>query len=281
MRRPILIMLAAGVACAIGATTAASAGGPSPGITQSAAGLVRGNLTYLSLPDGASTSIQVVNRSDGRLLRSMKLAGAWGLPLVDFHQTTDGLFPNGRTLLLAQPLYNGQGTLRQTTTFKLVDVKKMKLSGTIRLQKPMAFDAMSPNGRYLYLIEYVSPEDPGLYRVRAYDLNRSRLLAKIIADRRSWATGMQGSPISRLWKDGWAYTLYGGNARPFIHALDARHLEAVCINLPWKTSPQRLFDYRLRSDGDGHLVVRGPNGRALAVVDRKSFRVLRAVQNPK
>jgi DNA-binding beta-propeller fold protein YncE len=278
MRRQILIVLAAAVACAVGATTAASAGGPSPGITQGQNGVVRGNLRYVAQAAGASTSVQAIDRESGSVVRSMKLAGTWGVPVVDFHQTTEGLFPDGRTLLLAQQIFNGQ-TLRKNTRFTLVDVQKMRVSRTIRIRGAMAFDAVSPDSRYLYLVEYVS-QDSGLYRVRAYDLKAGHLLAKIVSDRRSWATGMQGSPVSRVWKDGWAYTLYGGNARPFIHALNTRHVEAVCINLPWKTSPQRVFDYRLRTNGDGHLVVRGPNGRALAVVDRKTFRVLSSVRNP-
>lgn len=278
MRRRILLVLAAVVACAVGATPAASAGGPSPGISQGWDGVANGNERYVSIPAGASTSIQVINRNGGRVVRFMRLDGTWGIPLVDFHGTAEGLFPDGRTLLVAQSVYSGQG-LRQTTSFKLVDIKKMKVRRTIRLRGAMAFDAVSPDARYLYLVEYVS-EDSGLYRVRAYDLSRSKLLAKIVADRRSWETGMQGSPVSRLWKDGWAYTLYGGNARPFIHALDTRHVEAVCIDMPWKSAPQRLFDYRLRTDGDGHLVVRGPNGRALVVIDRKTFRVLSSVRNP-
>jgi DNA-binding beta-propeller fold protein YncE len=278
MRRRILLVLAAGLACAVGATTAASAGGPSPGISQGWDGVARGNERYVSIPAGASTSIQVINREGGRVVRFMKIEGTWGIPLVDFHGTTEGLFPDGRTLLLAQSVYTGQG-LRQNTSFKLVDIKRMKVLRTIRLRGAMAFDAVSPDTRYIYLVEYVS-EDSGLYRVRAYDLNRNKLLAKIVADRRSWETGMQGSPVSRLWKDGWAYTLYGGNARPFIHALDTRHVEAVCINMPWKTVPQRLFDYRLHIDGAGHLVVRGPHGRALVVIDRKTFRVLSSVRNP-
>lgn len=279
MRRRILIVLAAGVVCSIAATTAASAGGPSPGISQGSNGIVNGNERYLSVPAGVSTTLQAVARNSGRVLRSMTIKGSWGIPLVDFHGTTEGLLPDGRTLLLAQPVFNGD-SLRKTTSFKLVDAKRMKLRRTIRIRGALAFDALSPDARYLYLVEYVSPQDAGLYRVRAYDMNRNRLLAKIVADRRSWETGMQGSPVSRSWKDGWAYTLYGGNARPFIHALNTRGVEAVCINMPWKTSPQRLFDYRLRTDGDGHLVVRGPHGRALVVVDRKSFRILRAVKNP-
>jgi hypothetical protein len=279
MRRRILILLAAGVACGIGATSAASAGGPSPGISQGTPGLVSGNVRYISSPAGTSTTVEAVNRTTGRTLRFMSIKGRWGIPLVDFHGTKEGLLPDGRTLLLSQPVFVG-GSLRKTTSFKLVDVKKMKLLRTIRIRGALAFDALSPDARYLYLVEYVSPQDAGLYRVRVYDMNRNRLLAKIVADRRSWETGMQGSPVSRSWKDGWAYTLYGGNARPFIHALNTRGVEAVCINMPWKTSPQRLFDYRLRTDRDGHLVVRGPNGRALVVVDRKSFRILSAVKNP-
>ena len=278
MLRRILIVLAAGLACAIGATTAASAGGPSPGISQGVNGIVSGNERYVAVRAGASTSVEALALNGGRSLRSMNLKGRWGIPLVDFHGTTEGLLPDGRTLLLAQSVYTGQG-LRQNTSFKLVDVRKMKARRTIRLRGAFAFDAVSPDARYLYLVEYVS-EDSGLYRVRAYDLNKNKLLAKIVADRRSWETGMTGSPVSRDWKDGWAYTLYGGNARPFIHALNTRGVEAVCINMPWKTSPQRLFDYRVRTDGDGHLVVRGPNGRALVVVDRKTFRILRAVKNP-
>jgi hypothetical protein len=279
MRRRILIVLAAGLACAVGATTAASAGGPSPGINQGVNGIVSGNERYVAVPAGASTSVEAVTRNGGRILRFMNIKGQWGIPLVDFHGTTEGLLPDGRTLLLAQSVFSGD-TLRKNTSFKLVDVKRMKLQRTIRIRGAFAFDAISPDARYLYLVEYVSPEDPGLYRVRAYDLNRSRLLAKIVADRRSWETGMTGSPVSRTWKDGWAYTLYGGNARPFIHALNTRGVEAVCINMPWKSSPKRLFDFRLRSDGDGHVVVRGPNGRSLVVIDRKTFRIVSAVKNP-
>jgi hypothetical protein len=152
--------------------------------------------------------------------------------------------------------------------------------GTIRLPGAYSFDALSTDGRYLYLVEYVSPEDPSLYRVRAYDLHRSKLLAKIVTDKRSWETGMRGSPVTRAWKDGWAYTLYGGTERPFIHALNTKGVEAVCIFMPWKSPPERIFDFRLRSDADGHLVVSGPNGRALVVIDRQSFKILSSVANP-
>ena len=279
MRRWILALLAAGVACGVVAASAASAGGPSPGISRQWSGLVSGNLRYATTPAGSATSLDVTNAKSGRIVRHMKIKGAWGIPFVAFDGTTEGLFPDGRRLLIAQSPFVRQG-LRKNTSFAVVDTAKMKVTRRIALKGAFAFDALSTDGRYLYLIEYVVPAESATYRVRAYDLKEGRLLAKIVADRRSWETGMRGTPGSRVWKDAWAYTLYGGDAKPFIHALDTHSVEAVCIDLPWKVSPERFFDYRLRIDGDGRLVVRGPNGKALAVIDRTTFKVVSYVANP-
>jgi hypothetical protein len=278
MRRRILLVLGLALACAVWTTTLASGAGPSPGLSEGSKGLANGNVRYVALPSGKTTEVQVVDR-EGDVRRHMRINGAWGIPLVAYDGTAEGLFPNGRTLLLAQSLYDGQ-TLRTTTKFTLVDTRRMKVSRRIQLKGAFTFDALSRDGRYVYLIEYMSPEDPNSYRVRAYDLKGAGLLSKIVSDKRSWATDMRGLPIARVWKEGWAYTLYGANAKPFIHALDTQNVAAVCINLPWKTSPDRIFDYRLRVDGDGHLVVRGPNGRALAVIDRQSFKIISFVSSP-
>src|SRR5262245_23025614 len=278
MRRRILPVLGLAVACAVWTTALASGAGPSPGLSEGWVGLTKGTLRYLALPASTTTEVQVVDR-DARVLRHMRVKGIWGIPLVAYDGTAEGLFPNGRTLLLAQSLYKGQ-TLRTTTKFTLVDTQRMKVSRGIQLKGALTCDAIPRSARYTYLIQHMSPEAPTTYRVRAYDLNAAGLPSKIVSDKRSWATDMRGPPIARTWQEAWAYTLYGGNARPFIHALDTQNVAAVCINLPWKTSPDRIFDYRLRVDGDGHLVVRGRNGRALAVIDRQCFKIIRDVENP-
>lgn len=278
MQRRILLVLAAAAAILLPATIASGAG-PSPGISRGGSGVTSGKLRYVALPAGGATLVEALDRQS-RLVRRRSVTGKWGLPLVAYDNTVEGLVQSGRTLLLAHEIYGSDGQLRSPTTFKLLDARTLKSVRDITIPGTFSFDAASPDGRYVYLIEYFSPEDPTLYRVRAYDLRDGKLLARIVADRRSWATGMQGIPISRTWKDGWAYTLYGGNARPFIHALNARGLEAVCINLPWGSSPQRIFDYRLRTDRGGRLVVRGPRGRALAVIDRQTFKILSSVKSP-
>jgi hypothetical protein len=279
MRSRFLFLLAATAAAVVWSTTAASGAGPSPGVSQGGAGLRSGDVRYQTLPAGGSTLVQATD-PDGRVLHRLTVKGSWGLPLVAYDNTVEGLVNAGRNLLLARQIYTSSGQLRTPTTFKLLDARNLKVTRVIRLAGTFTFDAASPDGRYVYLIEYFSAGDPTLYRVRAYDLRQGRLLAKIVSDRRSWQTGMQGMPISRTWKDGWAYTLYGGNARPFIHALNTRGLEAVCIDMPWRGSPQRIFDFRLRTDGHGRLVVRGPHGRALVLIDRQSFKILSAVKNP-
>src|SRR5919202_62904 len=98
MRRRILLVLAAAVAGGVVAAATASGAGPGPGISQGSNGLTRGNERYVSLPAGDSTSIQVIDRKGGSVLRFLSIKGTWGLPLVAYDGTTDGLLPDGRTL---------------------------------------------------------------------------------------------------------------------------------------------------------------------------------------
>jgi hypothetical protein len=276
----LLAMIAICMGCAMTAASAGGAGGPGAGVQQGWDGLASGAVRYVAVPAGDSTTLQVIRRQDGRVLKFMALKGAWGIPVVAFDGTTDGLMADGRTLLLGEPLAGP--SLRKHSNFALVDVKKMRVARKLRLPGHHVFDALSPDGRYLYFIQYVSAEDFNQYRVRAYDLRAGHLLAKPVVDKRESATAMQGTPISRVTsRDGsWAYTLYGGPHETFIHALDTLNAAAVCIDLPWKTQPERLFDFRIRRADDGRLIVRGPRGRTLAVVDQDKLRVVTAVRDP-
>jgi hypothetical protein len=52
----------------------------------------------------------------------------------------------------------------------------------LRLQGDFSFDAISPIGDRIYLIEYLSPKDPTKYAVRAYDVQAGRLLHSPVVD---------------------------------------------------------------------------------------------------
>jgi len=242
---------------------AAGDGAPGPGVLEGGDGVVWGSKRAVAVPSVGWTTIAFVERRGGRLFTFTNIKGNWGIPQVAFDGSTDALRPDGRTLVLATPSpMPGQAR----TSFALFDLKRMRVTKQVSIRGAFSFDALSPDHRYLYLVEYVSNVDISKYRVRAYDLKVERLLPKIVSDRRSWETTMAGQPISRTNRRGWAYTLYGGVGRPFIHALDTRHVEAVCIDLPWRASPKEIYSYRLRWDRAGRLVVRGKNGRTLVTV---------------
>jgi hypothetical protein len=278
MRRRVLT-IAAGVLCSLAAAMpAAGDGGPPQGAVQGWDGLANGAVRYVAVPVGDWTSVQVINRSGGRVVQFLGIKSRWGIPLVAVDSPGDALLRDGRTLVLAQVSYGR--TLRKHSSFVFADMKRMRILRRIDVSGHMTFDAISPDARYMYLTEFVSPQDFTAYRVRAFDLKANRLLPKIVSDRTTWETTMQGWPVSRVNRDGWAFTLYATGGRPFIHALDTRHVAAVCINLPWASEPRYIYDYRVRFDRDGHLVVRGRHGRALVTVDRESLRVLSSVRNP-
>jgi hypothetical protein len=275
MLRHLMISLAALVTLALVPSAVAAAGGPSPGLMQGWTGVSssRTPLRFVTLPAGASTVLASVRKSDGRVLSWRALRRTWGIPMVANDGTTGGLSQDGRVLVLADWAVPANGGLRPVSQFKLVNTKTLRVWRTISLHGDFTFDALSPGGRTLYLIEHVSQVDATRYLVRAYDVGASRLLPGAIADRRQQGWVMRGYPVTRATSAGgqWVYTLYqqpGGYA--FVHALDAVNRTAICVGIPWQGA---LPKARLRLDeGHGTLTVAGPGGREFAI-DTATFQV--------
>ena len=251
----------------VAAAPAAGDGGPPQGAVQGWDGLARDGVRYVAVPTPGWTSLQVIARRGGRMLRFTNVKGSWGIPYVTVDSPGEALLRDDHTLVLGQ--VGGGARLRKHSSFMFFDVLRMRTLWQIDLRGHFTFDAISPDGHYLYLTEFVSPQDFTAYRVRVYDLRADRLLPKIVSDRRSWDTTMNGWPISRVRRNGWALTLYSTGGRPFIHALDTRHATATCIFLPWTKEPRRMFDYRLRWNRVGRLVVRNENRRDVYTVSRE------------
>jgi hypothetical protein len=114
-------------------------------------------------------------------------------------------------------------------------------------------------------------------------MRSGKLLAKPVIDRREWETVMRGSPMSLLASPGgtWVYTLYSGGKHPFIHALDTRHVQAVCVDLPETWNRIDVSGLRLSWTPEGRLAVRYQSGGSpLATVDVKKLRVVTIVRIP-
>lgn len=187
---------------------------------------------YVTLPAGRRTIVASVRRAGGRVLRSRLLPGRFTIPAVAQDASADGLSADGGTLVLSSPRTPSP---RATTHLAVLDVSDgLRVRYVARLRGDYSFDAISPDGRWIYLIRYLSRSDFSDYQVRAYDVRARRLDPKPIVDPHGAADQMRGYPITRAMSPGgrWAYTLYdGADGMPFIHALDTAGRAATCIDL--------------------------------------------------
>jgi hypothetical protein len=259
----------------------ARADGPQagPGVIQGWTGVTAPGLPfrYVTLPSGSSTVLAQVRRSSGRVWGFRTFHGTWGVPQIANDGTAGGLSPDGRVLVLAE--WNPRGPLRPTSRFMLVSTRSLRPLRKVALKGEFGFDALSPGGRFLYLIEHVSRTDLTRYRVRAYDLASRRLLRRVIADRRQASWTMQGYPVTRASSaDGrFVYTLYQSpGGYPFVHALDAARRTAVCVGIPWHGNQDIVPTVQLHLDsGAARLMIETRHGRALFTIDTHTYWVSR------
>ena len=184
---------------------------------------------------------------------------------------TTGLSADGGTLVLARPTRSFPPTV---TRLAVVDARTLELRRTVVLQGFFTVDAISPDGRWTYLVQY-DGNDIFDYRVRALDTASGRLRARPIVDPREPSEQMGGLPLTRASsRDGrWAYTLYSGGAETFIHALDTVGQTAACIDLEMLPAEGDLSGLRLKLSADGARLAVRDGGELVASVDTRTFAV--------
>lgn len=289
-------------------SVAAAPGAAAKGLNASVQGATAPGLPYRYVAVGPSSpyrldskdeipNFTVVGRIDkqgGRLGRWWYLPARYSIPAAAFDDTAGGLSADGSTLVLSRfswiypprntglailhterRPYNPHGRGRSPT---LID--KLSLPGSF------SFDAISPDGSTVYLIEHLSRYYGGPYQVRALEVKSGKLLPKPIVDPAEPMERMEGIPVSRVTsRDGrWAYTLYSANEKgeyekahePFIHALDTMAGRAVCVDLPQLEGYDRFW-LRLRLDRAGRRLEvfnrRQRNAKVLLSVNTRSFEV--------
>jgi hypothetical protein len=272
-RCPRLLLYALVCAVCVPASAAGAAGPPLPSSASGRAGAVapRGTERLLTRRSAADTTVIAVRRSDGRVLRSRRIGGRWSVPAVTLDNRTTGLSADGDTLVLARPT---RAYPPASTRLAVLDARQLLVRRSIALPGFFTVDAISPDGRRLYLIQY--PGDDVLdYRVRVLDTRTGRLAARDVVDPRQPDEQMGGLPMTRVMsRDGrWAYTLYGGGEETFIHALDTVGRSAACIDLDMLPAESDLSGVRLRVSADGRRVHVRDGGSLVATVDARTFAV--------
>jgi hypothetical protein len=275
--RWVLGCLLALAACGAAASTASGDGLPVPfdGGDNTGVRSHDGNYSYATAAAGANTVVLRIATGTGEIQRSIELHGDYGVPLVAYDGTPSGLSANGETLVLIRPRV---AFPRRTTEFAILDAERLRLREELTLEGDFSFDALSPDGRLMYLIRYPDPRDPTAYEVRAYDLERSKLLPDPIVDPNESGEEMAGFPQTRATSpDGrWAYTLYEPAERdhpPFIHALDTQRGTAVCIDLDPLADQRGIWRLGLQPSVDGSSLAVVDRGSPVALVDLGDFQV--------
>lgn len=229
---------------------------------------------YVAVSTSSFETALITIGKDGSVWNWPSFVGSYGIPMVTTRDP-GGLSRDGSTLFLQSTNY-GAGP----TSFIVVNTRRMAMKDTFSLNGWYAFDALSPDGKTLYLTRHLNTTTGySRYVVRAYDLTRDRLLPGRIADRtqRSWV--MQGDAMTRTTSaDGrWVYTLYANTGGyPFIHALDTVRGTAHCIGLPWKSADQNAMANVALTLHGSRLAVHWQSGRPWLNLDTRTWRVTAA-----
>jgi hypothetical protein len=262
---------------ALAAAPAALADGFAPLASQDGEGVLahdgKSRIVAVGAYDSTETMLTRIDARTGVVRQSTSLVGSWGIPIYSYGPNGgEGLSADGKTLVVADFAY----TLpRKTSRFLFVDPNTLQPRKEAVLAGDFSYDALSPDGSKLYLIQHQNVLDQIHYVVRAYDVRTERLLPGRVADRTQKSWVMAGYPISRATSaDGrWVYTLYGQpNGFPFVHALDTMRGVAHCIGLPWRGSQNAVYNMRVSLQGNT-LHVGWLSGKPWYRMDTRTWRL--------
>jgi hypothetical protein len=270
LRRRLLVSALLCAACAAPLPAAGAAGPPLPSSASGRAGAVApgGSERLLTRRVGYDTVVTAVRRRDLQVLRSRQIDGRWSVSPVTVNGATTGLSADGRVLVLARP---ERSFPPASTALAVLDAKRLVVRRLVALAGFFTVDAISPDGHWLYLIQYPG-QDLLDYRVRALDTRTGQLAARDVVDPREPDEQMGGLPMARVMsRDGrFAYTLYSGGEETFIHALDTVSQSAACIDLAELPPDTDLSGFRLDVSADGRRVRVLSQGSVVSSVDART-----------
>ena len=203
-----------------------------------------------------SSSVIDTNPETGTSLRTLQLPRHYDLPKATISGVPGGLSQNGRWLVLQA--FDRMASVPTATHLMLVDTSFGSTPVPIDLKGWFDFDAISNDGKNLFLIEYVAPQ---LYHVRLYRVASHYLDPTVIVEKGASPTSpMAGVKLMSVPSpDGeWLYTLYArANDGAFIHGLKMDGAPfAACIDLPGEgyTKDPDQFRWSLAVNPSRHVL---------------------------
>jgi hypothetical protein len=226
--------------------------------------------------DGTRTTITNLAVQPGFGGWETVIDGAWHLPTVGLEPMPAGVSanvaesPNKATIVLVEDVPGGAPGTTRFAVVRRESTTGGATSSVIELPGSFDYDAISPDGSRLYVVEHLAGEPEHRYQVRVVDVATGVLSDKIITDKRTIGQAMAGWPIAQLRRpDGMVFTLYRGAEHPFIHALNTVEAWAVCIDLPAVRHDDEIaaLDWGLAATPDGRAVfaVNATLGQAVEV----------------
>jgi outer membrane protein assembly factor BamB len=241
-------------------------------------------------PDGSGTVLRTLDPVTGAEASSVRLRGSLAIRAVS---------ADGSRVALSPPPPAGTEAWtpvpRRRTTIVVADPSGGADPETYRLDGNLEPEAFSNDGEYLFVIQYLPPEAPTLYRVSEIDLEDGDVYPVLGRDK-SWSQRMPGTRLEQVpAPDGTKlYTLYSSQPsayakgydpaqaaadRPvaFVHVLNLAENWAFCLPLPKRLWDAPAGEQAMAASADGsRLYVVDPSRDTVAVVDAKKTKVLRA-----
>src|SRR5438876_4853364 len=203
---------------------------------------------YIVTQLSGSAQLKAIDPASGRTIAQATIPASYSLPDLAFQGPTAGISPNGQWLALTQ---KGASTNFLVGSSSLTDSFK-----TIRVNGDFVFDALSNDGKSLYLIQKMT--DPNHYQVRLYDVAAGALMPQPVVDKREPnepMNGIRGDSAADS-TGNYVYTVYIRDGGPFIHALPLDEPIAWCVDLPSTASNdiERQFHWALALSHDGRTL---------------------------
>jgi hypothetical protein len=155
---------------------------------------------------------------------------------------------------------------------RVVDGLRPGVPRKLTLRRGFTIDAISPEGRWLYLIQHKNGEQ---YAVRRLDVRTGVLYPRALAQK-GQQEQMAGTPAGAIqsWDGNWQFTLYVNAARKtaFVHALSLNQSFTVCIDLPGTGTLAELRTYSLALSPDMHLFAANPALGVIADISLNTFK---------